>query len=164
MAEVFLNSIEKKLLNEGYDSFTLQDKNNLITFIANKEQVTYSTITDEYVLDYHKKLKTDILSETCDELIVGGFTATNGNHYRTNRDDQLNFVAKNVQLLHNTSIQTIMWKTENKGYVEHTREEWLQVYDEALAHKETKLFKYNNLKFEVANAKTDAEVLAVSFE
>ena len=159
----FLNTIEEKLIHEGYDSFSLQDKNALVMYLANKEGLIYSAITDEYILNYHKQLKIDILSETCDSIIVEGFTATNGHHYRTNRDDQINMIAKNVQLLHDTTISEIMWKTEDAGYIKHTREEWLQVYNEGVTFKEQNLYKYNALKLQVANATTDAEVLAVAW-
>jgi uncharacterized protein YktA (UPF0223 family) len=163
MSEVFLTPLEIKLLESDYDSFSLSDKNTLIAFLANKEGLKYSDITDEYILDYHRQLKIDILSEKCDEIIVKGFVSANGHTYRTNRDDQLNMVAKNVQLLHDETILEVNWKTEDVGYVLHTRAEWLQVYNEGVVHKETNLYKYNTLKAQVASATTHAEILAVAW-
>jgi hypothetical protein len=163
MSNIFLTPLERKLLESSFDSFSLSDKNNLVALLANKEQLKYSDITDEYILNYHKQLKIDILSESCDEIIVGGFTATNGHHYRTNRDDQLNMVAKNVQLLHDETIVEVNWKTEDVGYVLHTRQEWLTVYNEGVAHKETNLYKYNTLKAQVESATTHAEILLVAW-
>lgn len=163
MSNIFLTPIEQKLLNEDYNNFSLQDKNSLIALLANKNGVKYSEITDDYILDYHKQLKTDILSETCDEVIVYGFTSINKHHYRTNRDDQLNMIAKNVQLLHDTTILSVDWKTEDAGYISHTRQEWLSVYNEGISFKEANLYKYNTLKIQVKNSTTHAEIIAVAW-
>jgi hypothetical protein len=164
MSEVFLTPLEKKLLDEGYSSFSLTDKNSLIAILANKVGVKYSDITDEYIFNYHKQLKIDILSDNCDEKIIAGFTSANGHKYRTNRDDQINMIGKMIQLMNNTSIVEVNWKTEDAGYVKHTREEWITVFNEGLAHKEQNLFHYNTLKAQVHSAQTDAEVVAVKFE
>jgi hypothetical protein len=161
---MLLTPIETKLLESGYDSFSLADKNLLISTLANREGVTYSAITDSYILDHHKNLKTDILSDECEELIVNGFTATNGHKYRTNRDDQMNMIGKRIQLMLKPEIIEVNWKTEDVGYLKLTRDEWIRMYDEAFAHKEATLFKYNTLKMQVQEATTDAEVLAVKWE
>lgn len=160
----FLSPLEKQMIENGYNSLSLKDKNSLIAILADREGLKYSEITDEYILNHHKRIKIDILSEKCDETIIGGFESTNGNIYRTNRDDQMNMIGKMVQLQIDTKIQSVMWKTENEGYLDHTREEWVnQVFLEALNFKEMNLFKYSTLKEQVANAKTDEEVLAVKF-
>jgi hypothetical protein len=165
MVTEFLSQLEKKMIDNGFDSFSLKEKNDLVAILANREGVMYSEITPEYILNHHKQIKTDILSENCDETIVGGFTSTNGNKYRLNRDDQMNMIGKMIQLQHDPSIATVQWKTEGMGYVSHTKDEWInKVFLEALSFKEANLFKYNTLKAQVSNAMTDAEVLAVKFE
>ncbi|AYP68265.1 tail fiber protein [Bacillus phage vB_BcoS-136] len=160
---IILSELEDKLIKEGIANFSTQEKNRLIATIASKDSKSYNEVSDEYLLEFHKKIKTHILSDTCDELIVGGFKSTNGNIYRTNRDDQLNFIGKMIQLMNDESIDKVMWKTENQGYVEHAREEWIDVFKEGLAHKEQTLFRYNTLKHLVKEAETDEEVVLVEW-
>jgi hypothetical protein len=160
----FLSELERKMIDSGYDSLTLKEKNDLIVVLANRNGLKYSDITDEYIFNHHKQIKIDILSETCDDVIIRGFTSTNGNVYRLNRDDQMNMMGKMIQLQMDEAIETIKWRTDNMGYVDHEREEWInQVFLEGLNFKEINLFKYNTLKADVANATTDEEILAVKF-
>ena len=143
---ISLTSLEKKLIEQGLNSFTMHEKNNLITIIANKENKMYYEVDEDYILDYHKRLKIEILSEACEETIINGFTASNGHRYRTNRDDQINMIGQKDMLMVDPSITTVEWKTEDAGYIIHTRDEWLEVYKEAFNYKKTQLLKYNDLK------------------
>lgn len=109
-----------------------------------------------------KKMKIEELQKRCQEDIEGGFISQlNNHHYRTNGDDQLNLLGKFNQLMNDSTITTVMWKTEDEGYIEHDRDTWLQIYNEALAAKETKLFKYDQLKKQVNVAMTKEEVEAI---
>lgn len=161
--QISLTMQERMLLTNGFKAMSLQEKNQLVSVIAGKEGKPYFEITEDYVLDYHKRLKIDILSEECDGAIVKGFTSSNGHHYRTNRDDQINMVAKNIQLLHDVTISEVKWKTEDAGYITHPRAEWLKVYSEGITHKETNLYKYNTLKIQISNATEEADILAVDW-
>lgn len=158
------DKFDEMLLEVGFDNMSLYDRNQLLVNIGSREKIDHSEITEEYVLDYHKKLKKQQLSDLCNDEIVNGFVASNGNKYRLNRDDQTNFIGKMMQVASDTTITTIHWKTENEGYVEHTREEWLKIFNEGLNHKESILFKYNTLVIELQNATTHSEVTALSWE
>lgn len=161
---VFFKDVEKKLIEEGFDQFTLHEKNALIAILAERDNKMYSEITNEYILNYHKKIKGDMLSELCDESIVNGFVSTNGHTYRTNRDDQSNMIGKMVHLMYDSTITHVQWKTEDASYINHTRQEWIdKVFIEGLSHKEATLYKYNTKKYQVATALTDAAVVAVGW-
>lgn len=112
-------------------------------------------------LEQYKIFKIDELSRKCQEDIHKGFTASNGHNYRTNSDDQLNFLGKFNQIISDPTITTVMWKTEDKGYISHTREEWVSLYNEALSAKEQKLFKYDQLKHQISSFTTKEQVEAV---
>jgi hypothetical protein len=155
---------EKMLIEQGYDTFGLENKNRLITILAEREGLVLSQVTDEYILNHHKQLKVDILSEICESNIVKGFTASNGNTYRTNRDDQVNMIGQKDELAEDPSITVVHWKTENLGYIEHTREEWMKVYIEAFSHKKSNLFRYNSLKHKVLNATTHSEIVGINWD
>jgi hypothetical protein len=113
-------------------------------------------------LEQYKSFKIDTLSKKCKEDIYKGFISQlNGHFYRTNTDDQLNFLGKFNQLISGESIATVMWKTEDSGYIEHSRSDWLTIYNEALTAKEQKLFKYDQLRDQVNACATKEEVEAV---
>lgn len=114
-----------------------------------------------HLLETEKMIKKAYFNRLCDSKIEEGFASSNGHFYRTNRDDQVNFLGKFNQLMNDKTITTVMWKTEDVGYIEHSREEWLMIYNEALAAKERKLFKYNQLKQQVNACGTKEEVEAV---
>lgn len=161
----FLTHIEKRLIQEGFASFSMKEKNDLIAFVANKEGMMYSNVDTQILLDYHKKIKIELFSDYCDDLIVKGFEASNGHFYRTNKDDQVSLIGKALQLQLDPMIEEVGWKTEDTGgYVLHTREEFIQVFLEGANHKESTLYTFNVLKHQILNAQTDAEVLAVIWE
>jgi hypothetical protein len=160
---IFNTPIEQKLVQSGFNSLSTEEKNTLVAVLASKAGLLYYQIDDEYILNYHKQLKIELLSEQCEETIINGFTASNGHHYRLNRDDQINMIGQKDELMEDPTITTVPWKTEDAGYIEHTREEWLQVYREAFAFKKQNLFKYKDLKQQVLDAATHEEILAVSW-
>lgn len=159
-----MSALEKALLEEGYESFNLKDKNDFISYLANKNELKYSDVTDDYILDYHKKLKTAQFNELCERDIINGFTALNGHHYRTNRDDQKNFFGKALELILRPELDEVFWKTEDEGYLAHTRENWLNVYIEGVSHKEYILHKYNTLKAQINDAVTEQEIIDITWE
>lgn len=163
---LFDSQIEKQLVSVGYDNMNMEQKNELITTLAKREGTVLSQITDEYILGHHKKLKSEMLSEKCDEVIVTGFKSTNGHIYRMREDDQINFNGQAIELIFfDKEMQVVPWLTEDAGYIDHTRDEWLnQVYREAFNHKKSQLFKYNMLRTKIATAKTHAEIVAVDWD
>jgi hypothetical protein len=117
-----------------------------------------------FTLEQYKTFKIEELKKKCQEDIYSGFISqVNGHHYRTNADDQINFLGKFNQLMSDTSITTVMWKTEDVGYIEHTRDDWLTIYNEGLTAKEQKLFKYDQLRQQVMDATTKEEVEAITW-
>lgn len=163
---LFDSQIEKQLVDIGFDRMTMEEKNQLITTLARKEGAVLSRITDEYILNHHKKLKSAILSEKCDEVVVTGFKSTNGHTYRMKSDDQTNFNGQLIELmLFDKDVQEVPWLTEDAGYIVHPREEWVhQVYREAFGHKKAQLFKYNELKTKIEKSTTHAELVAISWD
>lgn len=155
--------VEDKLLSTGYDTLNQDEKNDLITVLARKDNKLFSEITPDYILSYHKSRKIAELNQTCDDTICAGFTASNGHHYRTNRDDQTNMIGQKDELNDDSTITTVPWKTEDAGYINHTREEWLQIYSEAFAFKKQQLFHYDSLKKTVTECQDHPSIIAVSW-
>ncbi|MGG3891994.1 hypothetical protein [Metabacillus fastidiosus] len=140
------------------DKLILQIQEQLMTSHDRYLNIDKTSIS----LEELKAAKIDQLSYFCEQDILSGFTSTlNGHRYRTNRDDQTNLLGKFNQLMNDETIIKVMWKTEDVGYVEHTRDDWLSIYYEALHSKETKLFKYDQLKKLVSSKTTNQEVDSV---
>lgn len=159
----YVNELEQKLVEQGISSFDIRTKNELIALLANKEGVSYSHITDEYLLEYHKQLKISFLNETCEQQILQGFTAANGHIYRTNINDQINLIGQKDELMANEAITQVAWKTEDIGYILHTREEWLDIYLQAFAYKKEQLMRYNTVKIQALLAERDEDIVAVQW-
>lgn len=116
------------------------------------------------VLEKKKIEKIQEMNDICEQKIVEGFLSSNGHYYRTNRDDQINMIGQKDALLADPSIVSVQWKTEDMGYIDHTREEWLQVYGEAFTHKKTQLFKYNTLKQQIQATTTIEEIDLITWQ
>ncbi|MGO5676936.1 DUF4376 domain-containing protein [Bacillus subtilis] len=134
----------------------------MIVRIADKLGKLPYEITEDVILQHHKNLKNDLLSEACEEEIIKGFTASNGHVYRTNRDDQVNMIGQKGILDDTDSAEPIKWRTEDAGWIDHTKDEWLQVYKEAFDFKKSTLLKYASLKDQVNNATTHDEIVKIT--
>ena len=159
-----LTRLENKLVEEGIETFTLEEKNMLIQYIARRNALPVNQVTDEYLLEYHKQIKKEILRNKCQTIIKNGFTAFNGHTYKADFDDQINFMGKMIHILADPTIETVIWKTEDVGYLEHTKDEWIRVFVEGVKHKEDNIFKYNNLLKMLEDAKTHKEVININWD
>lgn len=148
-------TVDNKIVTNGYK--TLDERE--LEFL----NIEYGINSVEEKLEYFKRIKTLFFKEKCESTIEEGFTASNGNFYRTNRDDQTNMIGQKDSISDNPSILEVPWKTENKGYIIHSREEWLRIYREAFAHKQNQLFKYDTIKNETINATTLEELMAINW-
>lgn len=157
----FNKQAENILLQQGYDSMNIDDKNSLLVIISNKENIAFSDVDSDYILNYHKTLKITNLSNQCNDAITMGFTSSNGHIYRLNDKDQINMIGQKDELKEDDTIVDVLWKTEDMGYINHTRDEWFLVYKEAFAWKKQQLLKYNDLKTKVINAKIHDDIIKI---
>jgi hypothetical protein len=155
-------TVKSKLLSNGYDNLTVFEKNNLIIMISTESGMVLNEITPDYILQYHRDIKKAALSQQCDDIISTGFTASNGHTYRTNRDDQINMIGQKDDLADGT-ITVVPWKTEDVGYIDHTRDEWLTIYGEAFAFKKQQLLHYNALKKTISESATHDDIIAIKW-
>lgn len=155
---------ERELITKGFDKMNPDYQNSLMNAISRKTGMLLWQIRPDDILKYHKDLKIAMHNEFCEIDIASGFTATNGHRYRTNADDQTNFLGKLIFLLMKPDITEIGWKAEDVGdYVVHTKDEWLQVAMEGFAHKETQLSKFNEKTKLIRTATTHDQIVDVSW-
>jgi len=158
MTMLFQSIYEEILVAQGFDAMIQDHKNKLSQVLAERYQLSFWEVTPSFILSHHKKLKIQVMDESCVNAITKGFISTNGNKYRLNDDDQINFLGQKDRLRDDPDIDKVAWRTENAGYVEHTREAWLTVQKEAFDHKLAQLMKYNEYCTKILNATTDKEV------
>jgi hypothetical protein len=163
MASVILSGYDTKLIEAGVDSFSTNEYNDYVMNLAQSKGLKVNEITPEFLLDRHKQLKIQSFSALCENEILDGFVSgTTGHTYRTNINDQINFMGKYLVVKEDETITTVFWKAEELGeQVLHTREEFLAVYREAFDHKEGRLFKLHTLRNAIKNCVTDEEVVSV---
>lgn len=151
--ELVKSVVFEKIVHSGYHNLTVIEEEFAKDILAKD-----SIVTEEQILEHCKTIKIEYFNKLCEQKIIEGFVASNGYKYRTNRDDQTNMIGQKDELNADDSITTVSWKTEDYGYVNHTRAEWLNVYNEAFTHKKTQLFKYNQLKISVLNSISHEEM------
>lgn len=160
---VVLDSLEQKMVDVGFDEMSLYDKNQLVVNIGSKKGIPYTALAEKDVFDYHKEIKRNLMSEECENTIMNGFKASNGHTYRMNRDDQINMAGQKEMLNEDKETLTVDWKTEDAGYVRHSRDEWIKVYKEGFLFKRIQLGKYETIKRMINSATTHVELLSIKW-
>jgi hypothetical protein len=160
---IMVSALEAKLLEVGFNGFTKDEKNNFVMELANKLGMAFTDVTEAYIFEYHRILKSEVMSLTCEDTILKGFTASNGHYYRTDRDDQTNMLGQKEYLRDHPDTTTVEWKTEDEGRIPHTKEEWIGVFYEAFAFKDKTLKKLDRIKKKIATATNDFEITAIKW-
>jgi hypothetical protein len=128
------------------------------------ESVQNENSPQEVNLNEIKSQKLVQLNQQCEDSIAYGFVSfVNNHHYRTNTDDQINMIGQKDYLVEYPSILKVNWKTEDVGYIEHTREDWLKIYSEAFQHKQNQIYKLDQLKTKVVVASTIEQINAINW-
>lgn len=118
----------------------------------------------ETLLAYQKKMKIEELNEACKNEILAGFYCTATDHYYGfDEYDQMNFIQQHVHFVCNPDEESVNWKTEDAGIINHTRDDFLEVCDAALAHKCGNIAQYWALKTKVEAASSCEEVEAIQW-
>lgn len=130
------------------------------------------------IVDYNlllEKVKQEKIKELdlkCEATILAGFMipedhedpALAGNYYSFDLYDQLNFNLQVTYIDVVTPTEPIYWKTENKGILPHTIQQFMEVCKHAERHKRGNIEKYWALKEQVMNCQTVEEVEAITWE
>ncbi|WP_457770704.1 DUF4376 domain-containing protein [Priestia megaterium] len=162
--ELELDYINQIIIEQGYNALSAYQMEVVEEHVSDSDGAIRILETEEdEILEYVKSIKIAFFKKTCEEQIELGFTSSNGHFYRTNRDDQVNMIGQKDSLVDDPSITYVDWKTEDVGYIRHTKEQWMQVYNEAFAHKKEQLFKYEALKQRVMAATNQDEVALVKW-
>lgn len=106
------------------------------------------------------------LSAACYQTIIGGFTSTalgTAHTYDCDEESQRNLIGAMLKISNDATITTINWKTRENGYVDHTRTQFTQVYQDGFQFIESQRYKYRDLKAQVLAATTEAQINAITW-
>lgn len=97
------------------------------------------------------------LNTACNNEILGGFSssATGAVHqYKFDMEYQANMAQEGMMLALDSTITAVDWPTVDAGVVTHSRDQFIQLCKDSKTIKETKLYRYFNLKAQVLAATT----------
>ncbi|MED3976195.1 hypothetical protein P4639_22615 [Priestia megaterium] len=159
-----MSFLERELLDKGFSNFTTAQKNDLVAELATRNGLAYTDVTEEYIFDYHKRLKSDLMSAVCTDSIIKGYQSTNGHFYRTTLEDQVNMIAQKEYINSHPDMTVVKWKTQDAGYIEHDVEEWVRLYYEGFSYKMMTLYKSERIKQMIKLATNDHELTAIDWD
>lgn len=145
-----LTNETKLAILSAFDLTDVTGRDAAYTIVAQDKGKSMRDVSDSEVLDYHKEILKSIFSDSCATAIEDGFdSSVNGHHYRTNKDDQINFIGEYLLIQSDATIDTVYWTTEDAGPLPLTRDEFFSIYKEALGHKNSMIQHYWQKKQEV---------------
>lgn len=131
---------------------------NLYAVLNDDEEVTVETL-----LVYHKQKKAEEIDRLCEQAIYRGFEH-DGYWFSFDLLAQLNFVQQGL-VFHSFPDETeTKWKTENAGVITLSRDAFFEVARSAERHKRSLIGKYWQLKEQIQQASTFAEVNAIRWD
>lgn len=160
-----LSNEQKLSMVNGFDEMNYAEKDNVASLVGQEIHKRIREVTDEDVMSYHKNLLKQMFNEKCDAEIENGFiSSVNGHHYRTNRDDQINFIGLYLLVRDDEKAEDIFWTTEDAGPLPLEREEFMMIYFEALKHKNDTIRKYWLKKGEIDACESHLDIREIVWE
>jgi hypothetical protein len=114
----------------------------------------------------YKFMKIEQLNYLCNQTIKAGFTSSalgTPHQYKSDYDDQINTIGCLTLLNADSTLQSMIFKTVDAGFMIHTREQFLKLYKDGEEFKRNNITIYNTKKFQVLNALTKDEVIAIKW-
>jgi len=103
-------------------------------------------------LEQAKEQKILELNTDCNQLILNGFpsTCTGVEHqYKFDMEYQANFSQQGVMVALDPTMTSVLWPTSDAGVLSHTREQFIQLCNDAQTWKSTNTYRYFELKAQV---------------
>lgn len=122
--------------------------------------------TQENLLKIAKDAKKEELNMKCDLTIMSGFTssALGVEHtYQSLIVDEIWLNATINRFLIDPNFTTVNYKTIDSGYLQHTKEQFNQVFIDGHSFGDSQITKLNSLKAQVDTATTKEELDAITW-
>lgn len=159
--EFFVQAFERPLTPEEELEKEIKEI-RLMSSQTNKIDYYEQMDKEKATLEEVRTAKFDALKEVCDNEILKGFyspsmDATFGFSFT----DQMNITQQMIVFILDPA--PIMWKTEDKGLMEITKEQFIQIAYEAGAHKQKQIMRWWQLKAIVITAQTKEEIIELEW-
>lgn len=116
-------------------------------FIIVDEDRDIKTIEEPEIVDFMLSVVFDEYSKVCEDHILSGFhSETTDAQYGFTIKDQSNLTQQLLLLSLNSASDPVKWKTDDKGVIELTKEQFINVCREGEEHKRNKMNEYWSLK------------------
>lgn len=161
----FNENAEQVLLSTGYDKMSVEDKNSLLAIIADKENMAFTDITPDYILQYHKDLKIAWLCDQRDAAIHAGFTATDNHQYSTKPDDQINMLGQMLKIMADSTITSVQWsQADSNTLATYTVDDWKNyVFSQTFTFKDEQMVKCNGYITTIMEATSHDQIVSVTW-
>lgn len=152
---------------DGYETIEvyIEEDHELLNDFESKFSYEDGVVVKDLSLSL-ESLKTEKIAELngkCESTIAQSFQARNGHTYQFEMKDQLNFSQQFLLITSNPDIKEVLWKTEDAGVLTHSREEFVEVIEDAENHKRNNISRYWALKEQVNQASTIEEIKAIEW-
>lgn len=164
MAALDFKPYEQELLNKGFENMSVPAQNSLVSELSDKFGVSYLKVTSKMILDVHKALKAKVVTADYRAALERGyFHINNGHIYSMSIDNQTSLIGIKVLTLSKQQA-TIKWLTEDVDELEHTMDEFNDVYDGLMTFKQAAMQKYNGMLTKISDATSHTELLNIGWE
>jgi Domain of unknown function (DUF4376) len=131
--------------------------------------MTWKYIDGQFIKDEALELqkvqnnKIEELNVACNKAILTSFEY-NGNVIPFGETDQANLNQQLTLLLLDPALDSVVWKTENNGIKQFTREQFIEACKAGESHKRNNISHYWQLKAYVEGLTSVEEVQAINFD
>lgn len=122
--------------------------------------LTLRTDAELFDLAQYKQDKINLLSATCRSEILSDFTSSAlgaPHQYGFDADDQTNIGGTLGAINAGLCPATFTWRTNDAGALNHSIDQFKQVFADGMTHKQSKIYKYGNLKDQINDPTTDSK-------
>lgn len=140
----------------------LVEVDNRMAHIKSKTELYLALDKENASLESVREAKYYALKEACDNAILGGFHSPSIKAvFGFKETDQMNMTQQMILFFIND--KPVMWKTEDKGIIELTKEQFIVLAFEAQTHKLAQIDKWRGLSVQVQSAKTKEEIITMEW-
>jgi hypothetical protein len=155
-------SIKQETIDQILDNVSKEIDKRIVVFKTKGQE--YDLLDKEISdIDVVREAKYYALKEQCDEHILAGFwSVSTSAQYGFTEIDQMNMTQQ--MILFFIDPRPIGWKTEDKGVVTLTKEQFIGVAFEAQKHKSAQINRWWQLKATILAAQTKEEIMSLEWD
>jgi len=140
--------------------------NNLSDYTIQNNIPVYTPIPDIIKLPPLKEAKIEEINIACNKEILDGFksSCTGIEHqYKFTEEWQTNLNRQMNSLIIDDLVDSIEWNTVDAGVINHTRRQFITLYQDSKTFIDSKISNYYNIKQQVMNCQNTNDVRLINW-